>query len=354
MEWGLELLQEPERCFLELQHARAAYRPGLGSFQWEVLATTRSERTDAELRVGSEPLLVATEVPQRSEELRVLGQVTTDSLPPDNIDVVIYLSFRGTVSQENMITNLKAELVPLTLGASAQGQVHRGFQETCLCLYTCMHVRQAQDAYLALRPRLLTKLDEVTADPSLLPARVLVRATGHSLGGVLAPRQQDLDTSAAAAALHWANAAKVAALSLSKVRDAHARGSDGAVSVAAQQTAKSAEAFFPHRLDAYERNLAVRLGPDAPCGRVFRGWDWRCWRRSETIQALEVVAQRYCNRPHVTGLAVCNEPSRLIPADVLASFYDQAVEVIRANGMSTVWESQWRFAGRPVDAPKAI
>lgn len=76
--------------------------------------------------------------------------------------------------------------------------------------------------------------------------------------------------------------------------------------------------------------------PDAPCGRVFRGWDWRCWRRSETIQALEVVAQRYCNRPHVTGLAVCNEPSRLIPADVLASFYDQAVEVIRANGMSTV------------------
>ena len=32
----------------------------------------------------------------------------------------------------------------------------------------------------------------------------------------------------------------------------------------------------------------------------------------------------------------------------------EAVEVIRANGMSTVWESQWRFAGRPVDAPKAI
>lgn len=31
-----------------------------------------------------------------------------------------------------MITNLKAELVPLTLGASAQGQVHRGFQETCV------------------------------------------------------------------------------------------------------------------------------------------------------------------------------------------------------------------------------
>lgn len=27
----------PWRCFLELQHARAAYRPGLGSFQWEAI-----------------------------------------------------------------------------------------------------------------------------------------------------------------------------------------------------------------------------------------------------------------------------------------------------------------------------
>ena len=44
------------------------------------------------------------------------------------------------VSQENMITNLQAELVPLTLGAE-RGQVHRGFQE----------------AYLALRPHLLKK-----------------------------------------------------------------------------------------------------------------------------------------------------------------------------------------------------
>eukprot|EP00435_Cladocopium_sp_Y103_P015327 s274_g3.t1 len=74
--------------------------------------------------------------------------------------------------------------------------------------------------------------------------------------------------------------------------------------------------------------------PDAPCGRVFRGWDWTCWRRTETLQALEVVARRYCDRSHVKGLAVCNEPSRFIPADVLAGFYDQAVSVIRASGMS--------------------
>ena len=26
----------------------------------------------------------------------------------------------------------------------------------------------------------------------------------------------------------------------------------------------------------------------------------------------------------VTGIAVCNEPSRLIPADILADFYDEA------------------------------
>eukprot|EP00434_Breviolum_minutum_P015789 symbB.v1.2.013909.t3/scaffold935.1/size150374/6 len=74
--------------------------------------------------------------------------------------------------------------------------------------------------------------------------------------------------------------------------------------------------------------------PDAPCGRVHRGWDWTCWRRSETLQALEVVARRYCNRPNVKGLAVCNEPSRTIPSKVLAEFYDQAVSVIRASGMT--------------------
>ena len=38
-------------------------------------------------------------------------------------------SIRSTqVSQENMVTNLQAELVPLSLGAGT-GQVHRGFQD---------------------------------------------------------------------------------------------------------------------------------------------------------------------------------------------------------------------------------
>ena len=51
--------------------------------------------------------------------------------------------------------------------------------------------------------------------------------------------------------------------------------------------------------------------------------DWTCWRRDETLRTLEQVARRYSGRKVVKGLAVCNEPSRHIPAQVLASFYDQ-------------------------------
>ncbi|CAJ1340184.1 unnamed protein product [Effrenium voratum] len=72
----------------------------------------------------------------------------------------------------------------------------------------------------------------------------------------------------------------------------------------------------------------------APCGRKNRGWTWKSWRIPETLHALEVVARRYCDQPHVTGLAVCNEPSRLIPGEVLANYYDKAVSLIRACGMS--------------------
>lgn len=97
---------------------------------------------------------------------------------------------------------------------------------------------------------------------------------------------------------------------------------------------------------AEEYNLEVLLdlhgcpggeSPDAPCGRRQRPeskWAWQQWRRLETLKALEVVAQRYSGRKTVTGIAVCNEPSRLIPADILARFYDEAVDVIRKAGMT--------------------
>eukprot|EP00434_Breviolum_minutum_P015786 symbB.v1.2.013908.t1/scaffold935.1/size150374/5 len=281
------------------------------------------------------------QAPGGDEQLRVLGKVDRQSDPiMPEVELVIYLSFRGTVSQENMVTNLQAELVPLSLG-NGTGFVHRGFQE----------------AYLALRKDLLQKLDSLTIAQSdrLQPAAVLVRATGHSLGGALAmmacydlsscrgfrcecvtwgaprlgdasfaqlfkeqkiklarmvnrfdvvPRlpsnqedevsgdqgmlQQrihswlggvqerrnasgyvhfcapmDLDATAAGAALHWANAARVAATSFSKLRSSRATGattSATSVSMAAEEVAKSAEALFPHRLHSYERNLACRLG----------------------------------------------------------------------------------------------
>ncbi|CAE7604703.1 exgA [Symbiodinium natans] len=97
---------------------------------------------------------------------------------------------------------------------------------------------------------------------------------------------------------------------------------------------------------AEEYNLEVLLdlhgcpggeSPDAPCGRRQRPeskWAWQQWRRSETLKALEVVARRYRDRKSVTGIAVCNEPSRLIPAEVLAGFYDEAVSTIRTAGMT--------------------
>ena len=47
-------------------------------------------------------------------------------------------------------------------------------------------LRTLQEAYLSLRPQLLKRLDALVAEPSLAPSAVLLRATGHSLGGVLA------------------------------------------------------------------------------------------------------------------------------------------------------------------------
>jgi len=49
---------------------------------------------------------------------------------------------------------------------------------------------------------------------------------------------------------------------------------------------------------------------------------------------LEVLARRYCTCKVVTGIQVCNEPSRTLPARILCAFYDEAVDVIRGVGMS--------------------
>ncbi|CAJ1417160.1 unnamed protein product [Effrenium voratum] len=310
-----QLLLAPERCEAELARARQTYRPGLGSFQWEASLPVFdfSEELGAAFEAGG-------------EQLRVLGEVRPCKDASLDAEFIVHLAFRGSVNQENLATNLQAQLVPLSLGA-CEGMVHRGFQ----------------DAYLALRPRLLERLRCVGRS-------ALVRATGHSLGGALAmlacydlatsrglrcecvtwgaprvgdaacgallqqlrlarfvnrfdvvPRlpasQEDeadqgylqqqlssllgvhqqrlgasgyvhpcpaleLDASAAAAVLHWANAGRSVLQSLAKIRATNSHVDRA--SVAAGEVLKNADALFPHRMDAYERNLRLRLrGPSA-------------------------------------------------------------------------------------------
>lgn len=72
---------------------------------------------------------------------------------------------------------------------------------------------------------------------------------------------------------------------------------------------------------------------EKPCGRERKDWRWQDWRFDESIAALRAVATRYRGCECVTGIAVCNEPSETVPAEVLCSFYDRAVRTIREAGM---------------------
>lgn len=75
---------------------------------------------------------------------------------------------------------------------------------------------------------------------------------------------------------------------------------------------------------------------EAPCGRHRSNgdpWTWRQWRFDESLRALTVVAQRYAGRKVVTGIEVCNEPSKNVPTGELCKFYSQAVDAIREAGM---------------------
>jgi len=75
---------------------------------------------------------------------------------------------------------------------------------------------------------------------------------------------------------------------------------------------------------------------EAPCGRRQRPigtWNYKQWRIGQSLEALQVVATRYCSRKCVTGVAVCNEPSNTIPLTRLCRFYDSAVDRIREAGM---------------------
>merc|ERR1719401_2999036 len=72
---------------------------------------------------------------------------------------------------------------------------------------------------------------------------------------------------------------------------------------------------------------------EQPCGRERKNWRWEDWRFDDSVEALRFLARRYQSHQCVTGIAVCNEPSEVVPADVLCRFYDKAVRAIREAGM---------------------
>eukprot|EP00933_Yihiella_yeosuensis_P066906 TRINITY_DN71422_c0_g1_i1.p1 TRINITY_DN71422_c0_g1~~TRINITY_DN71422_c0_g1_i1.p1 ORF type:complete len:346 (-),score=50.16 TRINITY_DN71422_c0_g1_i1:106-1143(-) len=168
-----ELLASEEgraKCYRLLDIAERTYADGTekdaqGFPQWEILVEMPLRLDDAGRQT-------------RINQLRVLGKISRSRPTSSQIGsgaqakVIVELAFRGTVGQENWITNLKAKLVPISVGGSSTGHVHEGFQES----------------YQALRPFLLQKLDNFFENQpaDIPPNEILIRATGHSLGGALA------------------------------------------------------------------------------------------------------------------------------------------------------------------------
>jgi glucan 1,3-beta-glucosidase len=72
---------------------------------------------------------------------------------------------------------------------------------------------------------------------------------------------------------------------------------------------------------------------ERPCGCQKGDWHWSMWRFDESIELLRAVSERYSGHPSVAGISVCNEPSQVIPSEVLCRFYDRAVATIREGGM---------------------
>lgn len=78
---------------------------------------------------------------------------------------------------------------------------------------------------------------------------------------------------------------------------------------------------------------------DAPCGhrqRPIGTWHWRHWRCGETLRVLDFLACRYRNRKCITGITVCNEPSKDMPVRTLCRYYAKAVDRIRKAGMEQI------------------
>mmetsp|Transcript_22954 Transcript_22954/g.37991 ORF Transcript_22954/g.37991 Transcript_22954/m.37991 type:complete len:446 (+) Transcript_22954:1-1338(+) len=73
---------------------------------------------------------------------------------------------------------------------------------------------------------------------------------------------------------------------------------------------------------------------EKPCGRGNPDWCFEAWRRDEALDVLAMLAERYRDFEHVTGLQVCNEPSRFrIEPPKLLEHYLNAVATVREAGM---------------------
>ena len=69
---------------------------------------------------------------------------------------------------------------------------------------------------------------------------------------------------------------------------------------------------------------AQHMSGTSQCLQVLgRSLAWQLRSGIVFILALSVLSLHH-SAFQVTGIAVCNEPSRLIPADILARFYDEA------------------------------
>jgi hypothetical protein len=93
---------------------------------------------------------------------------------------------------------------------------------------------------------------------------------------------------------------------------------------------------------AREANLQVLLdlhgnpggeSEEKPCGRENKHWCFEHWRRGESLEVIRTIASRYAHESHVTGVQVCNEPSKKIDPKLLVRHYVKCVAAVREGGM---------------------
>lgn len=71
-------------------------------------------------------------------------------------------------------------------------------------------------------------------------------------------------------------------------------------------------------------------GPEHHSGRAgFFRWDKEEHYRKETLDIIEIVAQRYADHPGLGGISLLNEPDNNVPASMLLEYYQAGYEIVR-------------------------